>query len=259
MHSRKLIFLDLDGTIIDHKNNEVPQSTVEAIKSLQSNGHVVAIATGRPPSLFYGIDKMLNINTFIAANGRFVQHNERVLLHDYIDINLVKRFVLDMNQRGLDVGFESKDDYATNSKTTVFPDLFSECFHLEKPKVIPDFHLNNKILQMVLFTDSKDMSYLQEMYPEFAFNYSCPYGIDVNLKNGMKDLGIDILCNYLNIDIKDTIAVGDGHNDITMIQKAHIGVAMGNARDELKAVADYVTADCHDHGIQKIFKKLNLI
>ncbi|MFP4287504.1 MAG: Cof-type HAD-IIB family hydrolase [Candidatus Izemoplasmataceae bacterium] len=257
---KKLIFLDLDGTIIDHVINDVPESTIRTIANLQKNNHKVIIATGRPPSLFYGVDKRLNIDSYIAANGRYVIYEGKELLNDYIDKTLVRRFVKDMNDAGYDVGFETKDDYAVNTKNTKFPDLFSDHFHLEYPKVIENFHIDSEILQMVLFTDNKDViENLSETYPELEFNLSCPYGIDVNLKGGMKDIGINIICNYLNVPISETIAVGDGYNDISMIKKAGIGIAMGNAREALKEVADYVTDDCTNDGIEKIMKKLELI
>lgn len=257
---KKLIFLDLDGTIIDHVINDVPESTIKTINQLQKNGHKVIIATGRPPSLFYGIDTRLNIDAYIAANGRYVVYEGKELLNDYIDKRLVRKFVKDMNDRGYDVGFETKEDYAVNTKNTSFPDLFSDHFHLEYPKVVKDFHVDSEVLQMVLFTDEGHLTEALSLeYPALEFNLSCPYGIDVNLKGGMKDIGINIICNYLNIPIEYTIAVGDGYNDISMIQKAGIGVAMGNARDALKKVADYVTDDCTNDGIEKIMKKLGLV
>jgi oligopeptide transport system ATP-binding protein len=59
---KKYIFVDFDGTIMDHKSNKIPKSTVEAIRLLQENGHTVILSTGRVPSLFYGVDKKLNID-----------------------------------------------------------------------------------------------------------------------------------------------------------------------------------------------------
>jgi Cof subfamily protein (haloacid dehalogenase superfamily) len=259
MQNRKLILLDLDGTIIDHDNNEIPKTTISTIKKLQKNGHIVVIATGRAPSLFYGVDKQLNINTIVAANGRYVEHDGKVLLHDSMDKELVARFTEDMVRLGIDVGFSSVEDYVVNNKSTDLPNMFSTNFHVPIPKINKDFYLNNDILQMVLFTTIDKVDYQRKAYPELEFNYSCQYGLDVNLKGGMKDIGLRVLSAHLNIPMEDTIAVGDGNNDISMIKAAHVGVAMGNARDELKDVADFVTDTCSNNGIEKIFKKLNLI
>ena len=87
--NKKYIFLDLDGTILDHKNGGASSSTVEAIRMLQENGHEVFIATGRPPCLFYGVDEMLGIDSFVAANGRLAVYKGKMIYSDPINKDLV--------------------------------------------------------------------------------------------------------------------------------------------------------------------------
>lgn len=257
--AKKLICMDLDGTIIDHTQNIIPPSTKSAIKKLQDNGHIVAIATGRPPSLFYGIEETLNIDTYIASNGRYVVSKGQELLHDYIDKDVVERFIIDMEQRGLDVGFETRHDYVVHSKNTALVDDFSNHFHLHSPEIIENYHKTNDVLQMILFTDNHNIQDIEAMYPELDFNISCRYGIDINAQGGMKEIGIDVLQKHFNIPNKDIIAIGDGYNDIGMIKRAHIGIAMGNACQPLKDAADYITEPAHENGIENILKKLNVI
>lgn len=251
--------MDLDGTIIDHIQNIVPSSTKKAIRKLQDNGHIVAIATGRPPSLFYGIEKTLNIDTYIASNGRYVVSKGQELLHDYIDKDVVERFINDMEQRGLDVGFETRHDYVVHSKNTTLVDDFSNHFHLHSPTVEKNYHKVNDVLQMILFTDNHNIKDIEQKYPELDFNVSCRYGIDINAQGGMKEIGIDVLQKHFDIPNEDIIAIGDGYNDIGMILRAHIGIAMGNACQPLKEAADYVTDSAQEDGIQNILKKLNII
>ena len=85
------------------------------------------------------------------------------------------------------------------------------------------------------------------------------YGYDVYAKNQTKATGIIHLINYLGIDISDTIAFGDGHNDSEMIELCNVGVAMGNAIDKVKKVSNYVTDDIDNDGIYKAMKYLKLI
>ncbi len=257
--NKKLIFMDLDGTIIDHSQDWIPPSTKRAIRRLKENGHTVVIATGRPPCLFYGIEETLDIHTYIAANGRYVVHDGTVLLNDGIDRDLVKNFVETMDAEGLEIGFETETDYVVHRIRTNLPQKFSDHFHLESPQEDANAYQEKTILQMILFTEEHDLVPLSERFPELSFNVSCPYGIDVNQSGGMKEVGMRILKRHLGVKHEDTIAIGDGHNDIGMIQEAHVGIAMGNACDELKAVADDVTDDCHKDGIEKAFIKLGLI
>ncbi len=256
---KKVIFMDLDGTIIDHTINDVPASTKATIANLQAEGHLVVIATGRPPALFYNIEKTLNIDTYIAANGRFVKHKGTVLLQDYIAPHIVDAFVKDMESRNIDVGFETADDYVIHKKTSDIVSQFSKHFHLEEPKEIYNFHQSNNVLQMIMFTDNHQQEKTFKKYPELDFNISCRYGIDINAQGGMKEVGVDVLINHLNVKRENTIAIGDGYNDIGMIKHVHIGIAMGNACQPLKDVADMVTDSANQDGIEKAIKKLNLL
>ncbi len=257
--NKKLIFMDLDGTIIDHSQDWIPPSTKRTIQRLKAAGHMVVIATGRPPCLFYGIEKTLDVHTYIAANGRFIKHQGETLLNEGIDQPLVKRFVETMDKEGFEVGFETETDYIVHRIRTDLPEKFSNYFHLESPREDSTAYQKQSILQMILFTENHALAPLLERFPEFSFNVSCPYGIDVNQAGGMKEVGMRMLRAYLDVKAEDTIAIGDGFNDIGMIKEAALGIAMGNACDELKAVADEVTDDCDKDGIEKAFKKLGMI
>ena len=82
---------------------------------------------------------------------------------------------------------------------------------------------------------------------------------DIIPKDGGKNIGIDKIIEMLGIDITETMAFGDGGNDISMLEHVGIGVAMGNARDEVKAVSDYVT-DCVDQdGIYNALKHFKIL
>jgi Cof subfamily protein (haloacid dehalogenase superfamily) len=257
--SKKYIFLDLDGTIIDHKSNSVPKSTKDTIKRLQENGHEIIISTGRPPSLFYDIDKELNIDSYIASNGRIVVYKGKMILNQAIDKDVVQNLVDVAVKEEIDLAFESINDYVLNSHFTDLPAKFSDVFHIHHPEVYKNYHLDHDIYQMILFYTKKDYKKFEDMFPSLSFHYSNEYGIDINEKGGMKDLGVKAVIEYLDIDIKDTIAVGDGFNDISMIEYAHLGVAMGNAYEHLKSAADIVTDAVDEDGIYKLFKRLEMI
>ncbi len=255
----KIVFLDLDGTVISHETNEVPESTKTAIKLLKENGHLPVIATGRVPCLFFGIEKSLGIDTFIAANGRIVEHKGVTIRNQIMNVDTVKEMVEMAYSNGLDVAFENRDNYVLNSNMTEYPKKFNEIFHLDVPRIERNFHLRNEVHQIVLFYTEDDYKKFEEEFPSLNFSYSNKYGIDVNEKGGMKDLGVKALLEHLHIPVEDTIAIGDGFNDILMIEYCNIGVAMGNAKDEVKKHADIVADRVEDDGLYKVLKELNLI
>ncbi len=85
------------------------------------------------------------------------------------------------------------------------------------------------------------------------------YSMDILPKGGSKAEGIKQMIKKLNFDLKDVYAFGDGLNDIEMIQEVGTGVVMGNASDEVKQYADFVTHDVAEEGIPYGLKKLGLL
>ncbi len=256
---KKYIFADFDGTIIDHGTNSIPDSTKEAIRLLQENGHEIILNTGRGPSLFYGVDKLLNIESYIASNGRYVVHNGKVLYHKYIDKKVVEELTKLAYESKIDVAFSSASDYVLNSNFNNLSNNFSDVFHLKYPEVKHNYHLDNEVYQINLFYNKSDYKKFGKLFPTLHFNFSNSYGLDVNEKGGLKELGMKVFEEKLGISNKDTIAIGDGHNDISMIEYANIGIAMGNSVKDLKDAADIITDNVDDDGFYNVFKKLKLI
>lgn len=255
----KYIFIDLDGTLIDHDSHEVPESSLLALKLLKENGHHVFIATGRPPCLFYGIDKELGIDSYIGANGRIVVYQGETIYKDPLKKEDVIDFTKKMEELGFDVGYETGEDYYVQSKRTDNVRRFNEVFHLEQPPIKRDQYKYDDVYQIALYIEEKDLDKAKRAYPKFYYSVSNPYGVDVVDKEGLKDIGIKALVKHLGISRDDCIAVGDGYNDISMIEYAGLGIAMGNAYDEVKEAADYVTDDISQNGLYNAFKFYKLI
>lgn len=256
---KKYVFVDLDGTVIDHSIRKVPSSTKEAIKLAKKNGHEVIINTGRPPCLFYGIDKELGIDSYVAANGRYAVHKGDVILNKTIDKEVVERLIKHCKEERLDLGFEGLHSFKRQSSYQDTYLKFSEYFHLEVPQEDPEFYKNNDIYQMTLYYEDEDWQKFQEIFPEITFAYSCPFGIDVNSKGGLKEQGIQAFMERFDISIEDIIAIGDGHNDISMFNFVKTSVAMGNANEFVKKHTTHVTEDVTKDGFYKAFEFLNLI
>ncbi|MBR7073526.1 MAG: HAD hydrolase family protein, partial [Oscillospiraceae bacterium] len=96
---------------------------------------------------------------------------------------------------------------------------------------------------------------LPQRFPKLAFSSSMPFNIEINAPDATKGCALLTLCTLLGVDPRDTMALGDGTNDLDMIQKAGIGVAMGNAAPSVLAAADYVTGHCDDTGFAKAVYK----
>lgn len=258
MLNKKYVFIDMDGTILDHSNHSVPESAKIALSRARNNGHELVLTTGRPPCLFYGMDKELGFTSFIGANGRIAVHNGETLLNDVIEREDIKLLVDYCEKHKIDIAYEGRDKFALQSKYDDLYVKFCEGFHLELPEFLPDYYVDNDVYQITLFYNG-DLKRFEEICPNLHFAISNEYGIDVNTIGGLKEQGIRAFMDKLDLTQEDIIAIGDGFNDIGMLTFADESVAMGNAHDSVKAVAKYVTDSVSEDGLFNAFDKLGLI
>ena len=116
------------------------------------------------------------------------------------------------------------------------------------------------IYQLNLFCEDEYVNEFIELTGEYlSYSKLDNYGYDVYAKDQTKATGIKHLLEYLQVDVKDTFAFGDGHNDKEMIEYCGIGVAMGNAIEKVKNASDYVTDDIDNDGIYNAMKYFKLI
>jgi len=133
-----------------------------------------------------------------------------------------------------------------------------------KPEtVIDDFDPETieTYIGMIVVNDKKDISPMVNALSKYfdVQRHQSDYSFDLTLKGVSKAVGIEKLVERINRNIDDTIAFGDGRNDIEMLETVKIGVAMGNAVDEAKAVANYETDRIENDGIVKALKHFELI
>ena len=95
----------------------------------------------------------------------------------------------------------------------------------------------------------RELESLPALFPETAVSSSLPWNIEINSSGATKGKALKMLCAALGIDIRDTLAFGDGTNDQDMIQTAGVGVAMGNAVEEVKQAADWVAPRNVENGV----------
>ena len=127
------------------------------------------------------------------------------------------------------------------------------------PPVVPaETALHNDIYQLMAFVGPEQERTLMDSLPHCDSTRWNPYFIDVVPAGGSKRLGIDAMIRAHGIDLAETMAFGDGQNDIEMLRHAGIGVAMGNAADEVKRAADYVTTGVDRAGIAKALRHFGL-
>lgn len=251
--------MDLDGTILDYHTHSVPDSAIEAMRLARNNGHELILTTGRPPGLFYGFDTEHGFDSYIAANGRVVVHHGEIIYDKPIPEKAIEQLSRICHEERIDIAYEGFEGFALESQYNTLYKRFCDHFNLQYPTLEPGYYKGRKIYQISLFYDQTDFKRFEQLMPNLSFEYSCKYGLDVNTPGGFKDVGIRVFVDRYEIALSDVIAIGDGYNDISMLEYAGTGVAMGNAYEGVQDHADMITDRIENDGLYKAFKALKLI
>ena len=262
----KAAFFDIDGTLVSFNTHRISELSKKAIKELKEKGIKVFIASGRTMFQLDNLDG-LEFDGYITVNGGncFVMDNK--------DIKEIYRVSLDKNDLFTLRDYLDKDKFpctvitSENLFINYVDDVINMLYgmaNVKVPQVVDfnDYITKNyeKILQMNIFVDEEKEKYLMNEVLKNCESSRWHFSFaDVNPKSAGKDRGIDKIIEYYGIDLSETIAFGDGGNDIGMVKHAAIGVAMGNATESVKKAADYITDDVDNDGVYKALKHFNLI
>ena len=119
--------------------------------------------------------------------------------------------------------------------------------------------LNEKVYQLNVFVSEEEEGDFMQLMPNSKTARWTSHFTDIIPKDGGKNKGIDAIINHFGIKLEETMAFGDGGNDIDMLKHAGIGVAMENARDDVKEIADFITTSVDDDGVTNALKHYNVL
>ncbi|MFO6495256.1 MULTISPECIES: Cof-type HAD-IIB family hydrolase [Bacillus] len=254
---KKLIFFDIDGTIYDH-DKKIPASTKRAISDLKAHGHHVFIATGRAPFMVGEVLEELDIHSFVSYNGQYVVFEGEVIYKNPLSAASLESLLEHSDQCGHPIVFMGEE--GMRASIGDHPSILEGIGSLKVAPPQPDrsYYQGRDIFQVLLFCDEKDEEQYRR-FREFNFIRWHERSTDVLPAGGSKAEGIKKVIEKLPFARKDTYAFGDGLNDLKMIEFAGTGVAMGNAVEELKKIADFVTKPVDEDGIAYAVEALGLL
>lgn len=254
------VFFDIDGTLMSFKTHEVSASTEEAIAQLQAKGVKTILSTGRSINSIDHV-KYLNFDGYITFNGGYCVAKEgEILFKKAIHSNDIEAVLDYAKEQSLSFSLMSEQEITIHHVTEEIAGMYAQ-LNLPVPKLI-DFDKvdTTSILQANIFLPpDEERCFMQSVMPNSLATRWTSLFADVNPIGQSKKVGIDIFCDHFGIDINRTMAFGDGGNDITMLQHVNVGVAMGNANEEVKLIADYVTDDVDSDGIWNALKHYGVI
>ncbi len=257
-----LLFFDIDGTIWDFKN-VIPESTKAALKLLKENGHQVFINSGRT-KVFLRDPRLLalDFDGICAGCGTWVDYRGEELLYKTIDRDLLVDSVKLFYDYDMPAMLESRDILFMD-EDMIGRDDYGKYIIETMQDVIRPIRENEANWTASKYTVLIDGTNWREVVDALKVDFEVmvhgEYVMEAAPKGYSKATAIGFLCDTLGVDRSDTYAFGDGANDLDMIGYAGSGIAMGNAADEVKMLADYVTDDIHEDGIYNACKHFGLI
>jgi Cof subfamily protein (haloacid dehalogenase superfamily) len=287
---QRLVFLDIDGTLLD-KNKTIPPSALSACRLARMKQHKLFICSGRPRSIISDAVLSIGFDGIICSGGAHIEIGNtagatpflgEVIFDAVMPEAAVKRVTSYFNGRKsglfLEKNYETLtnkhmlsylEDKKTNFSGTPNADIYDFLIkRASKNKLIEDsgeFYYTG--VNKIVFAESEGLPF-SDIQEEFSreceiFRGSIPYlgkeSGEMSPKGIHKGSGLITIAEYYGAGIESTIAIGDSDNDTPMIQRAGIGIAMGNADPELKEIADDITTSIQENGIFNAFQKYGLI
>ncbi|WP_019416101.1 Cof-type HAD-IIB family hydrolase [Paenisporosarcina sp. TG20] len=255
---KKVLFFDIDGTLFNSKKY-IPIKAKEAVFEARKKGHEIFIATGRAPFMIQDVLKELEINSYICFNGQYIVYNNEVVFNKGIDLNQLKTVSDFANIHNHPMVYMNAEKMISSISYHPHIEESISSLKFSHPQYEKNFYLNQKIYQSLVFcTEEEELSY-RETFPLLKFVRWHRVSVDILPKGASKAKAIEFLCEHFNIAVEDTIAFGDGLNDIEMLETVGFGVCMGNGHEEALKRANYITDHVDDDGLVKAMKYLNLI
>lgn len=244
----KIIFFDIDGTLVNPQTGRISDKTILALNQLQERGIKICISTGRAPSEVPDFGP-LHFDAFCTYNGSLCYTDNAVLHSSPIAPEDVQRVIQNAAEIGRPVSVAVRNRLAANGWD---PDL-ADYYRLADLEltIAPDFDVASRedVYQILIGCRPDEHAALINGVHGVKIAISWDRAVDVIPATSGKGAAIAKVLAYFGLDASQAMAFGDSQNDLDMLEAVGVGVAMGNATEQLKAVADDVCGGVAEDGI----------
>lgn len=267
-HHYKLLVIDIDGTLID-RYGVISTENREALTLIQSAGMQVSLSTGRSLKSSLSIINQLSLDNYhIFFDGALVSSHDpsKEIYAQLIDKITVKQMIEFAHSHDIDLALYSATRYFAERETWA-TEARREFFGIE-PTIIDftDIWQQERILKGGMEVTTTEENAKSEIfgnhfagrlhfsrvkvpaYPDVTF-------INILAPGTSKGRALEALASHLGVSLSEVMAVGDGQNDISLLSTAGLAIAMGNAHEDCKQVADHITLHVEEHGLAAAIKR----
>lgn len=255
----KAVFFDVDGTLVSMQTHCIPDSTLQALHQLRRQGVQLFVSSGRHWSMMEPVRRQFEFDGYNLVNGQYCLYRGRPIHTNPIPRAGVEEVVQAMEREGFSAFFlTGKDVFLCNEDEAARE--FVRTFRIQYPPVCSSERaLEEEVYQVIaMLTVEREGVLLDRAAHLKAVRWHHTF-TDVMAPDGGKDVGVDAVLNHLGLRPEEAMAFGDGGNDIAMLRRVGVGIAMGNASDAVKAQADYVTTSVDEDGVALALKRFGLL
>lgn len=263
---KKVLVLDIDGTLTNSKK-EITRTTREAIQELMKRGRTVILASGRPTPGMRRYEQELELEKYggylLSFNGARVIdcYTGEVVYQRLLPLPIVPKLYHFAKRNGCGLVTYLGDEVISAFPIDKYVDIESKINGIPVRQVedfpdFVDFDINKCLMTAEPDRAAVLVEELQERYGDTAsICRSEPYFMEIMPHNVSKATSLDKMLASIGRKREETVCCGDGFNDISMIEYAGVGVAMGNAQQEVKDAADYITASNDEDGLVQVIEE----
>lgn len=256
----KAVFFDIDGTLVSFRTHAIPESAKEAIRQLRRQGIKVFIATGRHWRVINNLGG-LEFDGYITLNGSCCYAGkDKVIYRRTIPSEDVGRLLrLEEGPEAFPCIFVQENGMFINYVNELTEEVFRLLNFPEPPQCDLREALRVENFQLIAFFKADQEERIMQQLPGCEATRWNPLFTDVVPAGGSKRIGMEKMLEYFGMDREECMALGDGGNDIPMLEYAGIGVAMGNACEEVQQKADFVTRSVDEDGVAYALRHFGLL
>lgn len=255
----KAVFFDIDGTLVSFKTHRIPETTIACLRALQAKGIKLFISTGRPICFINNLDDY-PFDGYIYMNGALVVADGEVLLDVPIDRETSVTVAGIGMRENIPTYIFTRESFGVNCMNEAslymreqINNPIGEFVDVEQIARTQDAYEFT-----VFMTKEQEEEYLHSKISSVEYPRWHPTFMDIIPSGISKAKGAAAVLEHYGFAVEECMAFGDGGNDIPIIEFAGIGVAMGNADESVKSVADYVTTDIEEDGIVEAFRHFGM-
>jgi hypothetical protein len=223
---RKIFVFDVGNTLIEKPSNLMAIELAKDLSELKSKENIIGIATMRNLAMLNELIAQVNFDFIIALNGAYVECENKILLDSPIDNNELIKITATLNSNNAHYNLYAKSNIikSAEQREFVYGIELKECSN---------------------FIDS-----LKEQFPTLTFHiWEKGKTCDIHSKKVSKSIAMKLVCEHFNVQLQNSIAFGDGFNDIELFNLCGVTVAMETAPNELKQVATFITKSVKENGV----------